>query len=246
MYNNIDTTHAVEIISWWLDELDTKSSLPFGYPLEAVKSAMVTIMRNNIFEWGDLCFLQLLGTAMGTSAAVMWATLYFGYHKAHCLIPKYKNNFLYFKRFIDDIFGIWLLDDTTAWLDFKRDLNNFGILTWDINEPSLTVDFLDLTISIQNGKIETKTYQKDLNLYLYLPPTSAHPRNCIKGTIYGLIGRYYANNTHREDYISFVSLLYQRLLARGWESSYIRPIILKACSKMETHTTIPAPQDVSG
>ena len=43
---------------------------------------------------------------MGTSAAVMWATLYFGYHKAHCLISKYKNNFLYFKRFIDDIFGI--------------------------------------------------------------------------------------------------------------------------------------------
>ena len=82
--------------------------------------------------------------------------------------------------------GSGFLDDTTAWLDFKRDLNHFGILTWEINEPSLLVDFLDLTISIKNGRVETRTFQKELNLYLYLPPASAHPRNCIKGTIYGL------------------------------------------------------------
>ena len=78
MYNNIDTEHAIRVIGWWLDELDATLELPIGHPLDAIKSAMATIMRNNIFEWGDLCFLQLLGTAMGTSVAVMWATLYFG------------------------------------------------------------------------------------------------------------------------------------------------------------------------
>jgi hypothetical protein len=242
MYNNIDTEHAIKVIGWWLDELDATSELPIGYPLEAIKSAMTTIMRNNIFEWGVLCFLQLLGTAMGTSAAVMWATLYFGYHKAHCLIPRYSRNFMYFKHFIDDIFGIWLLDDTTTWLDFKWDLNHFGILTWEINEPSLLVDFLDLTISIKNGRVETKTFQTEVNPYLYLPPASAHPQNCTKGTIYGLICRYYANNTHREDYIHFVTLLYQRLLARGWESSFIKLLIMGACAKMETNTNTIAPQ----
>jgi len=35
---------------------------------------MKVIMRNNMFEWGDLFFLQLLGMAMGTSSAIMWAT----------------------------------------------------------------------------------------------------------------------------------------------------------------------------
>ena len=106
MYNNIDTNHAIEVITWWLDELFLKGKLPKGFPLEAVKVAMETIMRNNVFEWGDLFFLQKLGTAMGTSAAVMWATLYYAYHEVHCLIPKHGRHLLYFKRFIDDIFGV--------------------------------------------------------------------------------------------------------------------------------------------
>ena len=196
-------------------------------------------MKNNIFTWGVLYFLQCMGTAMGTSASVMWVTLYYGYHENNCLIPKYGNNMLYFKRFVDDICGIWLLDDTSAWSDFCDDVNDFGVLTWKINEPSYSVDFLDLTISINNGKLETKTFQKALNLYLYLPPASAHPDGVITGTIYGLVGRYYAQNTHRKNYISVVTLLFQRLLARGWEESIIKPIILKACAKIEAKNNNP-------
>ena len=73
MYTNIDTDHAILVIGLWLDSL----TLPVGFPLQAVKEAMELVMRNNIFEWGDLYFLQLLGTAMGTSSACMWATIYF-------------------------------------------------------------------------------------------------------------------------------------------------------------------------
>ena len=78
MYNNIDTYHAIQVISWWLDELEP--DLSPGYLIETVKFAMRLVMENNIFEFGSLHFLQLLGTAMGTSAACMWATLYFAYH----------------------------------------------------------------------------------------------------------------------------------------------------------------------
>ena len=63
-------------------------------------------MKNNIFEWGDLYFLQLLGTAMGTSAACMWATIYFAVHETETLLPTYGRHLLIFKRFIDDMFGI--------------------------------------------------------------------------------------------------------------------------------------------
>jgi len=65
MYNNIDTEHAITVISWWLNDMDTNEQLHSNFPLEAVIHAMKIIMRNNIFEWGDLYFLQLLGTAMG-------------------------------------------------------------------------------------------------------------------------------------------------------------------------------------
>jgi len=235
MYNNINTQHAIEVITWWLRDLDSRDELPNNFPLEAILEAMVIIMENNIFEFGDLYFLQLVGTAMGTSAAVMWATLYFAYHEVHTLIPTHGSNLFYFKRFIDDIFGIWTGNTTTDWDSFCDDVNNFGVLTWDIaeNPPSDSVNFLDLTLTIEGGKIVTKTYQKEMNLYLYLPSTSAHPNGCIKGTVYGLVRRYYHQNTYRKDYINFVGLLYHRLLQRGWDRGYIRGLVLEATNKVE-------------
>ena len=239
MYNNIDTEHAIRVIEWWLKKLDQNKQLPPDFPLEAVTYAMKTIMRNHIFEWGDLFFLQLLGTAMGTSSAVMWATLYYAYHEVHTLIPNHGHNLLYFKRFIDDIFGIWIGNATTEWTSFCDDVDDYGILTWDIKQQKLskTVHFLDLTLTINNRTIISKTYQKTMNLYLYLPFASAHPQGCIKGTIYGLINRYYAQNTYRKDYANIVRLLYHRICERGWDSQYIHDLIINASRHVETKST---------
>jgi hypothetical protein len=239
MYNNIDTEHAILVITWWLKDLDSKNLLPENFPLEAVIEAMTIIMRNNIFEWGDMFFLQLLGTAMGTSSAVMWATLYYAYHEVHTLIPKHGHNLLYFKRFIDDIFGVWIGNTTTEWDDFCNDVDTFGILTWDIKKQKLSssVDFLDLTLTIEGSRIVSRTFQKTMNLYLYLPSASAHSLSCIKGTIYGLINRYYAQNTYRKDYVYFVVLLYVRLLQRGWNREFISGLISEASSKIEANST---------
>ena len=129
MYNNIDTNHAIEVISWWLNDMNDRMVLPLNFPLEAVLSAMTVIMKNNIFEYGDLCFLQLDGTAMGTLAAVMWATLYCAYHEVHTIIPKHGLSLHYFKCFINDVFGVWTGNTTNEWSDFCQDINDFGILT---------------------------------------------------------------------------------------------------------------------
>ena len=238
MYNNIDTEHAIEVISIWL--LVLAPQIGDDFPVEAIIAAMKIIMRNNIFEWGNLCFLQLLGTAMGTSAAVMWATIYFGYHEQHTLIPKYGQYLLYFKRYIDDIIGISVFDDSSTWEEFKAEVDNFGILTWEFEEPSTEVNFLDMTLSIVGDHIESRTYQKKMNLYLYIPPSSGHSSSIIKGTIFGLMSRYYAQNTHRRDYIYFVKLLFQRLLNRGWNRETILPIFLEAANKIETRNKSPS------
>jgi len=95
MYTNICTDHAIKMISMWLDTL--KSDLLEGFPLKAVKEAMEIVMRNNLFEWGDMHFLQLLGTVMGASAACMWVTIYFACHGSMTLIPKYSRYLLIFK-----------------------------------------------------------------------------------------------------------------------------------------------------
>ena len=230
MYTNIDTDHAINVIGTWMDSLD----LPTGFPLRAVNDAMRLVMRNNIFEWGNTYFRQLLGTAMGTSAACMWATIYYGVHESTTLIPKYGDNLPIFLRFIDDIFGVWT-GNAADWESFKRDVNDFGILTWEIDPLSTSVDFLDLTISItQDGRLSTKTYQKEMNLYQYIPPNSAHPPGMMKGIVYGLLRNYYLQNSNESDYIQMAVLLLRRLVARGWDRTYIKSLIQSADSRLRS------------
>ena len=111
--------------------------------------AFELVMRQNLFEFGDVIALQRIGTAMGTSCAVVLANLYSGWHEKTTLLPKYKRPMLILpatledslkpmpilKRFIDDIIGAW--DGSLAeFEEFKADLNDFGILQWDVSELS--------------------------------------------------------------------------------------------------------------
>ena len=61
------------------------------------------------------------------------------------------------------------------------DVNKFRILKRDITEikPSLSVNFLDMALYIENGKFVSRTFQKKINLHLYIPPSSEHPASCI-------------------------------------------------------------------
>lgn len=72
---------------------------------------MRIIMRNNIFKWGDMHFLQLLGTAMGTSAACMWATIYCGIHEIDTLLACYLHCLFLYRHFIDGMFSIFISTD---------------------------------------------------------------------------------------------------------------------------------------
>ncbi|KAL7526057.1 hypothetical protein ACHAXR_001294, partial [Thalassiosira sp. AJA248-18] len=67
-----------------------------------------------------------------------------------------------------------------------------GKLKWTIKERSQEVIFLDLTITINKlNQIETRTYQKPMNMYIYIPQASAHPKKrVIMGVIFGELRRY--------------------------------------------------------
>ncbi len=117
------------------------------------------------------------------------------------LLPNFKPNLLFLRRYIDDIFGIWvLIDSSITWASFKHSLNNFGILRWDISKLTYSLGYLDIELTIMDGRIITKTFQKEMNLYQYLPPHSAHPPLMLCGMIYSLMKSYYHQNTLHSDY----------------------------------------------
>lgn len=48
------------------------------------------------------------------------------------ILPTYNNNLLFAKSQVDDLLGIWV-GDLETFTRFKKDLNNFGIMKWNIN-----------------------------------------------------------------------------------------------------------------
>ncbi|KAL7541267.1 hypothetical protein ACHAXR_010762, partial [Thalassiosira sp. AJA248-18] len=186
MYTNIDTQHGLEILKRYIEMF--KEQLPENYPTKLILMAMYIIMNNNIFEFGPATLEQLCGTAMGTPSACMYATVYYAFHEITVLLHKYSEYLIFYKRLIDDGFGLWNdRGNPEAWTNFCNDVNNFvgGKLKWEIEERSREVNFLDITITINElNQIETRTYQKPMNLYLYIPQASAHPKGVIKGMIF--------------------------------------------------------------
>lgn len=144
-------------------------------------------------------------------------------------------------RLIDDAIQIW---DTSqlppqSLYSFSKKLQNemkYGILEWEANTPTREVNFLDLTVKIEaDGKIKVKTYVKPLNLFLYIPSRSAHPKGVLKSLIFGRLQCYaQQKNCDRADFISISKSLFSHLLKRGYTTDILTPLFREAATKIET------------
>ena len=232
MYTNIDTNHGLASVEDFLYE--NLNNLPEDYPHELIVRLLKIVMKYNIFQFGDLFFLQLQGTAMGTSVACKYATLYLAGNEKNNIIPKYNHQLVYFKRYIDDVIAIWNPQGPYTWEDFHNDLF-FGKLEWETENPSKQTNFLDLTIKFdKNGKLFTKTFEKQNNLHLYVPANSAHPTGTLKSLVMGMIRRYWLQNTNKTDFIKQIKMFTQRLRKRGYNLEVIKNHILRASQHLQT------------
>ena len=228
-YTNIKTHAALHEIGQYLHQ---REALFSGVPTDALSAALGIVMKNNVFKFGDTFWLQKTGTAMGTPPAVMYATLFFAIHEDKFL-PKYKDRLPLYKRYIDDVVGVWIphpdvATDARLWDEFKADLNNYHGVEWVTSKLSSKINFLDITISLQDGKIQTTLYEKMLNLYLYIPPHSAHPPGVLKGLVLGNAFRIYSLCSIKTDIKNHLQAFYNRLLARGYKKDALAPLFLRA------------------
>jgi hypothetical protein len=233
MYANIDTNHGVEVLTTWLREHGDQ--LPRATPVDFLIDALSEIMKNNILQFGDTVWRQTKGCAMGTSAAVNYAYLYVGLLEIQRLLPQYQTSLLFFKRFIDDGIGVWLdpPGEPNSWQRFFACLNNWGQLRWTCDGHVNSLVFMDLNLSIGPGrKIVYSTYQKEMNLYLYIPPGSAHPKNMIRDLVYGRLRAYWLQNTYKKDFYRMAGLLARRLIVRGYTLEYLLPFFQAAEARL--------------
>jgi len=198
--------------------------------------------------------------------ACAFATIYYSYHEEIRILPAFalrkpaspmplpmpyeeleqpleEPALLLHARLIDDAIQLWdtaklpphILSNFTSHMETEM---KFGILEWDVEPPAKSANFLDLTIQLEvNGSITTKTYVKDMNLHLYIPPASAHPPGVLKSLIFGNLQRYWIQNSRRSDFISIASAFYKHLRNRGYTVDMLTPPFQEAAATIDNKST---------
>ena len=150
--------------------------------------------------------------------------------------PERDHGLALYRRFIDDGLGIQLQTPGRC-ARLLTDLNNFGPkgrqLEWTTSGPQTEVTFLDLTLTIRNGYVQAKTYQKPLNLHLYIPAHSAHLPSVAKSLIYGQIRRFWLQNTKQADFVDLTGKFFTHLKNRGYSTEFLETAFLQAAEKLQ-------------
>lgn len=191
--------------------------------IKFITSLTQFVLCNNYITFGDSCWLQIKGTAMGTPLAVTFANIYLSMLEIECFLtchldPLFTAPLLY-KRFVDDIVALFS-DEYSSQL-FLTTYNNLRPLnihiTHDIS-PHMGI-FMDIKLFkgprfTMSKLFDTIVYQKPMNKYLYIPQFSAHGN--FSSIVISELKRYRTYCTSDSDYASIRKLFFDRLLARGY------------------------------
>ena len=193
------------------------------------------ILKNNIFTFEDKFYKQIKGTAMGTPMAPTIANLFMGKLEQDLLRKSPWNiDIEFWRRFIDDIFILWQHGEDELklfvnWLNEQHDSIKF---TSQYGRKE--VPYLDLNMSIENGKITTDLYKKTTDTNTILPFSSCHPRHCVRGIPYGQCLRLRRICSKDSDFKKRCLELKNNLTSRGYPKALVQNAINKVSKKTRT------------
>ena len=178
-----------------------------------------TVLENNVFELGNNQFIQTEGVAIGSRLGKNFACTYM--RKWDELLMSYEKSPLFYKRFIDDGFGIWHGNavELQAFAEFANGLHpNIKVELRFANDK---IEFLDTLVKIENGHVYTDLYVKPTDKQLYLNSNSCHPPSTKKGIAYGLALRLKRICEKERDYNKRRKDLKWKLRGRGYSGRMI-------------------------
>ncbi len=211
LYPSIKTKDGINRISKVLRRFNSPD-------LKLTLALLEFVLSNNYLSFHNKTYLQKDGTAMGTPLAPSYANLVL--FDLEIDLVNHSNPIIY-QRYIDDLFIIFKDKDSA-----ENFLTKFQTLDPNIQLDAITIDkrgiFLDMEIEIVQDQIHTKTYQKPINKYLYLPPTSNHQEKTFTNIIQNELRRYYILSSSLKDYYHMRSQFFIRLQNRGYSTHFLK------------------------
>uniref|UniRef100_A0A8C3F2N4 Reverse transcriptase domain-containing protein n=1 Tax=Chrysemys picta bellii TaxID=8478 RepID=A0A8C3F2N4_CHRPI len=188
-----------------------RNSIPDEAMAHLVAELCDFVLTHNHFRFGDNLYLQVSGTTMGTRMAPQYANIFMADLEQHFLSSHPLAALLYL-RYIDDIFIIWT-HRKEALEEFHLDFNNFHpTIHLSLDQSTQEIHFLDTTVQISDGHINTTLYRKPADPYTYLHASSFHPGHITRSIVYSQALRYNHICSNPSDRDKHLQDLYQAFL----------------------------------
>ncbi|XP_069599301.1 uncharacterized protein [Ranitomeya imitator] len=219
LYTNIEHKQGMITTSYFLEKHSTGDRGHDAFILELLRF----VLEKNYFIFDRTFYKQASGTAMGAKCAPSYANLFMGWwEETHVQkLRSYSLHVIKWLRFIDDIIIIWsgTSDELGA---FIEELNNN---CWNIKLTTtfstISVDFLDLRVSMDQNRIVTTLFRKQTATNNLLHFESFHPSHLRRGIPKGQFLRLRRNCTRTEDFCMEARQLTNRFRERGYPKKII-------------------------
>lgn len=220
LYTNIDHLEGAEACYEALEKRKNKT-----VPSILLKKLILIVLKSNVFRFGETLFKQIMGTAMGTPMAPNYANLFLDKFEREMLQTYHSKTGekpLVWYRYIDDIFCIWNHGDKSLqkFISFCQEYSEMknmkSNIKFECNISKENVNFLDVSISIKDNKLNTTVYNKPTDAHLYLNPQSCHPNHVIKNIPKGQFIRIKRICSSNEEFVKHSNILRQHFINRGF------------------------------
>jgi len=213
LFTNIPIDLAIKSVTNRWNFISTSCNIPKDQFLDAVKF----VLESTYFSFDNQIYKQNYGTPMGSPLSPIIADIVMQDLEREVL-ETFEFEIPFYYRYVDDI----VLAVPTSKIDlvFNKFNSIHERLQFTIEIGKSSINFLDITIIIENKKIMFNWYHKPTFSGRYLSYLSQHPLSQKRGTVFGLVDRAFLLSHPRFHQGNF-ELITKVLLENDYPLSFI-------------------------
>lgn len=184
LFTNVPIDHALKLIERDWNKKSHLTNIPKDIFLKLLKFCLVD---NNYFLYNDKFYRQVSGAPMGGPLSPIVADILME-DLLEVSVRKLASPPKVLTKYVDDVFTVLDRNQVLPFLKILNTYHNKIKFTYEIEDRG-RLPYLDVELTISNGRIMNNWYSKPTASGRILNYFSSHPKHQILNTAKGLIGR---------------------------------------------------------
>ncbi|XP_072384720.1 uncharacterized protein [Diabrotica undecimpunctata] len=234
LFTNIPTQEVISIITMdlWNNNYSPNQIIEYAELLNICLS-------QNFFNFNNETFVQPDGLAMGSPLSPILADIFLNDLESNKILNNnpFTNYIKFYSRYVDDTFIVWggSLDNLHSFLDYLNQLHHTIKFTLEIQDDSNSLNFLDLTLTLNNSTIILDIYRKPTHTGTVIPADSHHPIQHKMAAFYSYINRLISLPLTLTSFNKELKIIQQIAINNGYSINLVNKILHKKTNRMLEH-----------